>query len=66
VGTRVTGRRIVPVELPREPMVRELRFRASSNQLQLIILSDLLSQGRVLLVGGPEFRRGGLRVEYIT
>jgi hypothetical protein len=32
-GTQVTGRRIVLVELPREPMVRGLRFRASNNQL---------------------------------
>jgi hypothetical protein len=32
IGTRVTGRRIVLVELPREPMVRGLRFRASSNR----------------------------------
>ena len=66
VGTRVTERRIVLVELPREPMVRGLRFRASNNQLQSIVLSSLPSQGRVLLVGGSEIRRGGLRVGYIT
>jgi hypothetical protein len=57
MGTRVIGRRIVLVKLPRELMVRGLRFRASSNQLQLIILSTLPSQVRVLLVGGPKIRR---------
>jgi hypothetical protein len=57
---------IVPVELPREPMVRGLRFGASNNKLQSIVLSDLPSQGRVLLRGGLELMRGGLRVRYIT
>ena len=64
--TRVTGRRIVPIELSREPMVRGLRFRASNNQLQSIVLLGLPSQGQMLLEGGLEIRRGGLRVEYIT
>jgi hypothetical protein len=64
--TRVTGRRIVPIELSREPMVRGLRFRASNNQLQSIVLLGLPSQGQMLLEGGLEIRREGLRVEYIT
>jgi hypothetical protein len=64
--TRVTGRRIVPIELSSEPMVRGLRFRASNNQLQSIVLLGLPSQGQMLLEGGLEIRRGGLRVEYIT
>jgi hypothetical protein len=66
MGTRVTRRRIVPVELLREPMVKRLRFRASNNQLQAIIISGLTSQGQVLLEGGLEFKRGGLKVRYIT
>jgi len=56
VGTRVTGGRIVLVELSRESMARGLRFKASSNQLQSIVLSGLPSQGQVLLVGGLEIK----------
>ena len=65
-GHESQERRIVTVELPREPMVRGLRFKASSNQLQSIVLSNLPSQGRVLVEGSLKFKRGGLKVGYIT
>jgi len=64
MGTRVTGRRIIPVEPPRELMVRGLSSRAISNQLQSIVLSDLPSQGRVR----PRIQEGRTqgRVYHIT